>query len=100
MIYICLIDKEMAFQKWVAFNSLDLHELYITNRSFELYRESDPCIIYRTSIRKMFFIEFFDYLTTMHQNGIIEILYSALPSHFKEAINFETDIDKICISKG
>ena len=35
---------------------------YIVEKSVELYKEPEPCIIYRTHIMKKFYIEVMDYL--------------------------------------
>jgi len=58
-------DGSIIFQGSIM--ELPLKEEYILFKSFELFHEKEPCIIYRTHIMKKFYLELYDYLN--HSDG-------------------------------
>lgn len=68
---------------------LPLREDYIMSKSIERFNESEPCIIYRTSIAKKFYIQLFDKLKYFKEKNITNILCSEVNEFFSN-INLDT----------
>lgn len=68
---------------------LPLKEDYIISKSIERFNESEPCIIYRTSIAKKFYIQLFDKLKYFKENNITNIICSDISEFFN---NIDLDI--------
>jgi hypothetical protein len=68
---------------------LPLREDYIITKSIERFNESEPCIIYRTSIAKRFYLQLFEKLKYFKENNITSILCSDVYEFFN-SIDFDT----------
>ena len=68
---------------------LPLREEYIISKSIERFNESEPCIIYRTSIAKKFYIQLFEKLGDFRELNITSILCSDV-NEFFDSIDLDT----------
>lgn len=76
---------------------LPLEEEYIIAKSIERFNESEPCIIYRTHIGKIFYMELYEKLNYYRENGITKLPLSEV-SIFFDNINLNTQEAYIIIN--
>jgi hypothetical protein len=76
MIEIIQNDGKVIYKGLIT--DLPLREDYIIAASIELFREKEPCIIYRTHIMKKFYLRLYDILSSAKNN---DITYSQLEEY-------------------
>ena len=54
-----------------SFSEMPIREDYVIEKSIELYKEEEPCIIYRTHIAKKLYLEIMDAFDCKPKKGLI-----------------------------
>lgn len=78
--------------------SLPLKEESIINKSVELFRDCDPCIIHRTFVMKKLFFEIDEYFDKMVSSGQNEISVGLIPENIFQVLDLKGQVKKVLIS--
>jgi hypothetical protein len=89
---VCFVDEdELVFlQKKVT--SLPLNEEIIIAKSIEYYDDPDPCMIHKSAIMKLMYIQINDVLNEKLIRGQQKILWAELPDNIKEYLKFSKNV--------
>lgn len=82
MIAIKIIDEKGNEIFNGAVTELPLKEEYIIAKSIERFNESEPCIIYRTHIQKIFYLELYEKIERFKDSNIYKIMCTEINDFF------------------
>lgn len=98
MAYIIVLldeNEEQLFSSKVE--SLPLAENVIIEKSIELLKDPEPCIIHKTYIMKKLFFEIDDFLKKNISKNHLNIPWDTVPDEIKKMIDIKSDILKLQI---
>lgn len=79
-------------------SALPLSDDYIVAQSVRLFREKEPCIIYRSFIRNKALLALDDFFREAAHGNRAEILWEEIPDSIREMLPSERSLRKISVS--
>lgn len=71
---------------------LPLKESSIIAKSIECFGDHEPCMIHRSAIMKLIYMEFYDYFDELQKQMIIHQQWCNVPDHLKQMLDINADI--------
>lgn len=77
--------------------ALPLSDRYIVEQSTKLFQEDEPCVIYRSFIRKKALLEIDDFLRGAARGGRTELAWEQVPEPIRRMFQEKPSVQKIAV---
>lgn len=77
---------------------LPLQEDIVLARSIEWYCDPEPCMIHRSAVTKIIYLELFEYFSELLKQNINQQQWSSVPDHIRQTLDISADVRYVLLS--